>query len=198
MKTVVIGGTGLVGTEIVKLLGREHDVITVGRTSGDLHADIENKESIKALFEKVGPVDAFVVAAGDGVMGRFDDDSDHAYDLALKSKVMGQVNVVRIGHKYLNSGGSITLTSGAVAKNPMPNTAAIAAGVGAIDAFVATVALELEENKRINAISLSLVKESAEEFGMDSSDCVPAADVSTHYRDCINGSFTGQVRDVHN
>ncbi|QDG74645.1 short chain dehydrogenase [Labrenzia sp. PHM005] len=198
MKTVVIGGTGLVGTEIVKLLGQDHDVIAVGRTSGDLQVDIESKDSIKALFEKVGPVDAIVVAAGDGVMGRFDDESDHAYDLALKSKVMGQVNVVRVGHKYLKTGGSITLTSGSVAKNPMPNTAAIAAGVGAIDAFVATVALELEEEKRINAISLSLVKESAEKFGMDSSGCVPASDVSKHYQDCITGSFSGQVRPVKN
>lgn len=198
MKTVVIGGTGLVGTEIVKLLSQDHDVIAVGRTSGDLQVDIENKDSIKALFEKVGPVDAIVVAAGDGVMGRFDDESDHAYDLALKSKVMGQVNVVRIGHKYLKTGGSITLTSGSVAKKPMPNTAAIAAGVGAIDAFVATVALELEEDKRINAISLSLVKESAEKFGMDSSGCVPASDVSKRYQDCITGSFNGQVRAVKN
>lgn len=198
MKTIVVGGTGLVGTEIVRLLREEHEVISVGRTGGDLQVDIENKAAIKELFEKTGPADAIISVAGDGIPGRFDDESDHAFDRALQSKVMGQMNLARIGHKYLNAGGSITLTSGAVTRNPMPNTAAIAAGAGAVEAFVATAALELEDGKRINAVSLSLVKESAEKFGMDSTGCVPATKVAEHYRECASGDFSGRAVPVGN
>lgn len=193
MKIVVVGGTGLVGSEIVAQLSKEHEVISVGKSRGDFQVDIESKTSIKQLFDRIGPVDAIISAAGDGVMGRFDDESDEAYDLALKSKIMGQVNLTRIGTSYLNSGGSITLTSGAVTTNPMPNTAAIAIGAGAIEAFVAASALELVDDKRINAISLSLVKESAEKFGMDSSGCVPVSQVAQRYRESAFGKFSGKA-----
>ncbi len=193
MKIVVIGGTGLVGREIVTQLSQEHEVIAVGKSGGDFQVDIESKASIKQLFEKIGPVDAIISAAGGGVMGRFDDESDDAYDIALKSKIMGQINLTRIGHSYLNSGGSITLTSGSVTTNPMPNTAAIAIGAGAVEAFVAASALELADEKRINAISLSLVKESAEKFGMDSTGCLPVAQTAQHYRDSAFGDFSGKA-----
>ncbi|EEA92249.1 short chain dehydrogenase [Pseudovibrio sp. JE062] len=198
MKTVVVGGTGLVGSEVAKLLGQEHEVITVGRSSGDMQADIEDKASLEALFEKIGAVDAIISVAGDGVFGGFDEEGDHAYERALQSKVMGQVNLTRVGHKYLNKGGSITLTSGAVAQHPMPNTAAIAIATAGVDAFVRTVALELADDKRINSLSLSLVKESAEKFGMDSTHCVPAAKVAEHYRDVLSSSGSGQVVLVQN
>lgn len=192
MKVVVIGGTGLVGSEIVTQLRLEHEVVAVGKSRGDLQVDIESKTSLKRLFEKIGPVDAIISATGDGVMGRFDEQHDEAYDLVLQSKIMGQVNIARIGHAYLKEGGSITLTSGAVTSSPMPNTAAIAIGAGAIEAFVAATALELEGDKRINAISLSLVKESAEKFGMDSRGCVPVSEVAQRYRECVLGEMTGQ------
>lgn len=198
MKAVVIGGTGLVGSELVKLLSQDHEVITVGRTSGDMQADIEDKASIKALFEKTGKVDAIISTAGDGIFGSFDDENDLAYERALQSKIMGQVNVTRIGHKYLNDNGSITLTSGAVAQHPTPNTAAIAISTAAIDAFALTVALELGDTNRITSMSLSLVKESAETFGMDSTNCVLASRVAEHYRDCILGDASGQVVLVQN
>ncbi|SFL11465.1 NAD(P)-dependent dehydrogenase, short-chain alcohol dehydrogenase family [Pseudovibrio ascidiaceicola] len=198
MKIVVVGGTGLVGSEVAKLLGQEHDVITVGRTSGNMQADIEDKASVQTLFEKIGAVDAIISVAGDGVFGGFDEEGDHAYEQALQSKVMGQVNLTRVGHKYLNKGGSITLTSGAVAQHPMPNTAAIAIATAGVDAFVRTVALELVDDKRINSVSLSLVKESAEKFGMDRTHCVPAAKVAEYYRDVLGSSGSGQVVLVQN
>lgn len=196
MKIVVIGGTGLVGSEIVKKLRPEHEVIAVGKTSGDLQVDIEDKAALEALFAQIGPVDAILSAAGDGVMGPFDAAEDHAYERALNSKVMGQVNLTRVGQKYLTAGGSITLTSGAAAKHPMPQTAAISMGAAAIDAFVATVALELKDNKRINAVSLSLVKEAAEKFGMDSAGLAPVAKVAEVYCNSALGGATGQPLPV--
>lgn len=193
MKTVVIGGTGLVGSEVVRQLRTDHEVIAVGRTRGDFQVDIEERASVAALFERIGPVDAIISLAGDGKFGAFADEDGSAYVRAVQSKIMGQVNIARVGHAYLNAGGSITLTSGAVTRHPVPGTAAIAVGAGAIDAFVSTVALELEEGKRINAISLSLVKESAENLGWDSTGCVPVEAVAQRYRDIAFGEGSGEA-----
>ncbi|MCV6576498.1 MAG: short chain dehydrogenase [Cohaesibacter sp.] len=193
MKAIVIGGTGLVGSEVVHQLRPDHEVISVGRTRGDMQVNIEERASVKALFERTGPVDAIISLAGDGIFGAFDDDTDEAYARVLKSKVMGQVNIARQGHPYLNEGGSITLTSGAVSRHPMPGTAAIALGAGALDAFVGSVALELKDGKRINAISLSLVKESAEKLGWDSANCVPVKRVAQRYLDAAFGHINGQA-----
>lgn len=75
----------------------------------------------------------------------------------------------------------------------MPRTAAIAIGAGAIDAFVGTAALELQEGKRINAVNLSLVKESAEKLGWDSEGCVPVEFVARRYHDIAFGKENGQA-----
>lgn len=196
MKIVVVGGTGLVGQEIVKQLQAAHEVIAVSRNSADLQVDIEDKASIQALFDKIGPLDAIISAAGDGVMGPFDAEDDAAYERSLNSKIMGQVNLTRIGQKHLTPNGSITLTSGAAAQHPLPHTAAISMGAAAVDAFAATVALELQDGKRINTISLSLVKEAAETYGMDSTGCVPVAKVAQTYVKSALEPLTGQKLPV--
>ncbi len=75
----------------------------------------------------------------------------------------------------------------------MPNTTAIAMGVAAIDAFVATAALELPANKRINAVSPSMVKETMEQWGVDSSTGIPASDVARYYQASIQESASGEI-----
>lgn len=63
-----------------------------------MQVDIEDYASVEALFEQVGKVDAVISLAGDGVPRAFDDEDNNAYVRAVKSKIMGQVNVARIGH----------------------------------------------------------------------------------------------------
>lgn len=196
MKVIVFGGTGLVGREVVRLLRDDHDVISVGHRRGDMRVDIETRASVKALFDQAGQVDAIISLAGDGAFGAFDDEDSNAYARVLQSKIMGQVNIASVGHAYLKAGGSITLTSGAAARQPTAGAAAIALGAGAIDAFVGSVALELEGGKRINAVSLSLVKESAEKFGWDSTHCLPVGLVAQRYREIAFGKTNGQALAV--
>ena len=66
MKIVVIGAGGDVGRSVADELARDgkHDVIRVGRTRGDHQVDITLDDSVSALFEQIGPVDAIVAAAG--------------------------------------------------------------------------------------------------------------------------------------
>ncbi|MCJ8297478.1 MAG: short chain dehydrogenase [Pseudomonadales bacterium] len=193
MKVLVIGGTGIIGKAIVESFQRDNEVICVGNRNGDYSVDIESKESIRQLFATVGKVDAIISATGKGEFGKFNDQSDAAYDLVLDNKVMGQVNLVRIGLGYLNQGGSITLSSGNTARNPFPGTAAMAMGCAAIEAFVGTAALEIDKDKRINVVSPSFVKETMQMMGMDSSHGIAAADVASYFQASVKGTANGTI-----
>lgn len=196
MKILAIGANGVIGKAVVSHLQQQHSVIPVGHTQGEHTVDIESKESIKALYEKVGKVDAIVSMVGNGEMGSLDDMPESGYQMVFNNKVMGQVNLVRIGLDYLNKGGSITLTSGQASNHPMRGTAAIAMGVAAVNAFVTTAALELNDGKRINAVSPSMVKETMEQWGLDSSSGIPASEVATYYQASIDGEQSGEVFDA--
>ena len=51
--------------------------------------------------------------------------TDEDFAVSLANKLMGQVNLVRLGMKHINDGGSFTLTSGVLANEPVPGSAAI-------------------------------------------------------------------------
>ena len=193
MKILAIGANGITGKAVVAHLQQQHTVISVGHSKGDLTVDIEDKNSIRSMFESVGPVDGIISMAGNGEMGSFIEMTDEGYLTVLNNKVMGQVNLARIGVDYLNKDGRITLTSGQAANHPMPGTAAIAMGVSAINAFVATASLEMTEGKKINAVSPGMVKETMDLWGVDSSTGIPAAEVATYYEASLKSDVNGEV-----
>ncbi|WP_394246918.1 short chain dehydrogenase [Vibrio profundi] len=198
MKILAIGANGVIGQAVLERLKDQHEVIAVGNSKGDLRVNIEDKDSLRALFANVGHVDAIISMAGNGQMGALSEMQDSDFDTVFDNKVMGQVNIVRVGLDYLNEGGSITLTSGEAAFNSMPGVSAISMGTAAINAFVANVSLELSGNKRINAVSPSLVKETMDLWGVDSANGIKASDVASYYYASISGDETGRVyRAIH-
>ena len=76
MKVLVIGGTGTIGKAVVELLQKNHEVVKVGYRDGDYQVDISSKESIQALFDKVGQVDAIVCTTGLANFGKFNELTD--------------------------------------------------------------------------------------------------------------------------
>ena len=83
--------------------------------SGDVVVDIADSGSIKKMFEEIGSVDAIVAIAGEAKWAEFESMNEDDFYIGLKSKLIGQVNLVRIGQSYLNTGGSFTLTTGILA-----------------------------------------------------------------------------------
>jgi NAD(P)-dependent dehydrogenase (short-subunit alcohol dehydrogenase family) len=122
MRVAVIGATGTLGKEIVKQLSDRHDVVRCARTTADVPVDLTSLESIRRMFETIGPVDAVVCAAGDGVFKPLGDLTDEDFAFSLASKLMGQVNLVRVGSTYVNDNGSFTLTSGITSRQPIPGS----------------------------------------------------------------------------
>ncbi|MEL0525899.1 NAD-dependent epimerase/dehydratase family protein, partial [Neisseria gonorrhoeae] len=64
MKIVVVGAAGELGRAVVALMReRGHEVVTVGRSSGDIRCDIADDTQLAQLWEQVGQVDPVVGAA---------------------------------------------------------------------------------------------------------------------------------------
>src|SRR6202035_2064117 len=66
MKIILIGANGKIG-ELVQeaLAGAGHEIVKVGRKSGDFRVEIENRESVRKLYQAVGSFDAVAIAAGE-------------------------------------------------------------------------------------------------------------------------------------
>ncbi len=164
MKIIIIGGTGTIGKKVSAFFLEKHEVLIAGRSSADYKVDITDQESILSLFEKTGKVDAIVCVAGEARWASFESLSEEDYYIGIRSKMMGQINLVRIGSKYLNEGGSITLSTGILADDPVVMTASAAMVNGAIHSFVPAAQLELPAGQRLNAVSLGLVEDAYEKY----------------------------------
>ncbi|MEO1443157.1 MAG: short chain dehydrogenase [Chloroflexota bacterium] len=195
MKILVVGGNGTIGKKVCAHLSQKHDVVIAGRSSGDAQVDMADSSSIKAMFEAIGTVDAIVCIAGEAKWGAFDSLTEDDYYVGLRSKLMGQVNMVRIGKDYLNDNGSITLTTGILADYPVAMTTSAAMVNGAIHSFVKAVALELRTRCRVNVVSAGLVEDSVYKYRdyFPGHNPIPMQKVVNGYVKSIEGHDTGLV-----
>ena len=197
MKILVIGATGTIGKKVVEALEQNnHEVVSAGHKEGDVTVDLGSKDSIGAMFQQVGQVDAVISTAGVAGFAALKDLGDSDFELALNNKLMGQVNLVRLGADHVSAGGSITLTSGMLAQNPMPGSSVISMANGGLESFAKAAALELGAKVRVNVVSPVFVKETMEMMGMDSAQGLSATDTAKAYVAAIETDQSGQVLDV--
>ncbi len=196
MKVIVVGATGLIGKEIVRALGAKHEVVAVGHSGGEIRVDITSRSSIEAMYKKVGPFDALVSAAGKAAFGELEKLSDADFDLGLTDKLMGQVNLVRIGLATVRDNGSFTLTSGSLAREPMPGSAAISLVNAGLDGFVRAAALQMPRRVRINVVSPPFAIETLKALGMDESIGLPVRSFARAYQEAVEGRRNGELLDV--
>jgi len=195
MKIVIIGGNGTIGKKVSAHFSRTHEIIIAGRTSGDVTVDIADSKSIKAMFESIGIIDAMLCIAGEAKWAPFDSLTEDDYYIGLRSKLMGQVNLVRIGQDYLNTGGSITLTTGILADYPVVMTTSAAMVNGAIHSFVKAAALELKNELRINVVSSGLVEDAVEKYEtyFPGHNPIPMNKVINGYVKSVEGKGSGEI-----
>lgn len=196
MKILLIGATGTIGAKVYERLSQKHKVISVGYKDGDYQVDLANKASIQKLFELVGNIDAVISTTGLAHFAALNELTDEQFSLGWNNKLMGQINILRVGQSFVRDGGLILLTSGMLANEPMPGSASVSAVNGAINAFVKAAALELGDRLRINAVSPIFVKETMDMMGMDSASGMSAADTATAYEVALEGTMSGEVIDV--
>ena len=196
MKVVVIGGTGIIGHAVADALAARHEVVRVSRTGGDFRADIEDTSSLAAMFGAVGAFDAVVCCAGRASFKPLEQLAEPDFHLGLNSKLMGQVNVVRLGLKHIADGGSFTLTSGVLAWEPMPGGAAISPVNAAVEAFARAAALEMPRRVRVNVVSPPWVSETLSAMGQDPAHGMPAEQVARAYAAAVEGRQNGETLDA--
>jgi NAD(P)-dependent dehydrogenase (short-subunit alcohol dehydrogenase family) len=195
MKLLIIGGKGTIGKKVSAHFSRKHEMIIAGRTSGDITVDIADSKSIKAMFESLGKIDAVLCIAGEAKWASFDSLTEDDFYIGLKSKLMGQVNLVRIGQDYLNTGGSFTLTTGILADDPVLMTTSAAMVNGGIHSFVKAAALELKNEIRINAVSSGLVEDAVQKYEayFPGHNPIPMKKVINGYVRSVEGKGTGEI-----
>ncbi|PRY11261.1 NADP-dependent 3-hydroxy acid dehydrogenase YdfG [Pontibacter ummariensis] len=200
MKILFVGGTGTIGKKVTAKLQEKHELVLAGSRSGDVQFDMTDYRSIEGMFQKIGKVDALVVAAGGAYMGPLAQLTEEHFYQGIRSKMMGQINLVLVGQHYLNNGGSITLTSGILSEDPIANGTVLSAINNAVNGFVVGAAGELlQRGIRINVVSPGLVEDSAEAIGsyFPGHNPVPMDRVVNGYIKSIEGIQTGQVIKVY-
>ncbi len=195
MKIIVVGAEGDIGKAVCDALGARHDIVRAGRTRGDVSVDMADRLSVDAMYAKIGSVDAVVCAAGSVHFGPLGDFTQDTFMLGLHNKVMGQVNLVLGGLGRVADGGSFTLTSGVLDRDPIKMGAAAATANGALGGFVVGAAIEMPRGLRINVVSPGMLDVSAQRYGawFRGHEPVAAARVGRAYVKSVEGAITGKV-----
>jgi NAD(P)-dependent dehydrogenase (short-subunit alcohol dehydrogenase family) len=195
MKIIIIGATGDIGQAACQELGARHDIITAGRTSGDHRVDVADLAAVRALYQMVGEFDAVVSCAGDATFAPLHEFTQETFMVGLQQKVMGQVNLVLAGLDVITDGGSFTLTSGVLDRDPIRMGTNAATANGALAGFTTSAAIEMSRGLRINVVSPGMLDTSAPRYGewFRGHKPVPSQDVGLAYAKCVEGALTGQV-----
>jgi NAD(P)-dependent dehydrogenase (short-subunit alcohol dehydrogenase family) len=196
MRILVVGATGTIGTAVTRALEPRHEVLRASHSRSAFTVDLADADSIRRLFAAVGRVDAVVSVAGNATFGPLVVLRDEDFALGLGNKLMGQVNLVRMGVGSVADGGSFTLTSGILSRQPMLGGAAISLVNAGLEGFARAAALELPRGIRLNVVAPGWVRETLVAMKMDPAAGTPAAVVARTYVEAVEGRMTGQVLDT--
>ncbi len=163
-KSIVVGGTSGIGKAVVNAVReRAGTVVAVSRSTG---LDVSDDAAVAAYFDNQGPVDHVIFTAGSfapgGAVAELTiDDAKQAFDV----KFWGSIATAKAAAKYIKPGGTITLTSGFLARRTVPGTYVKTAMNAAIEATTKILAKELAPI-RVNVVSPGLTDTDAY-AGMD-------------------------------
>ena len=181
MRILLVGAGGTLGRAVAAELGTRHHIIAAGRKSGDVRLDLSDPASIREAFTKAGagPLDAVVCTAGEVAFAPLSaihpaPFGESAYTLGLTNKLLGQVNLALAAREHLVDGGSITLTSGILAEQPIAGGSSASMVNAALEGFVRAAAAELPRGIRINLVSPTILVESMATSGRCSAASSPS------------------------
>lgn len=198
MKILLIGASGTLGSAIANELAPRHQIVRIGRSSGDETVDISDSASIRKLFDRVGAFDALICAAGNVTFAALAEMNEASFTLGLQDKLMGQVNLLLIGREFANDGASFTFTTGVLSHDPIASGASASLVNAALDGFVRAAAIELPRGMRVNSVSPTVLEESMGTYAAYFRGFKPisAADAARAYAKSVEGLQTGRTFHV--
>jgi pteridine reductase len=126
MRALVTGGTGRVGSAIVRRLGDAGwDVVGAGRRDGDLSRAVEARALVERTVERLGGLELLVHAAADGFVPRaIEDASEDDWDRASGATAKGAFFTAQAAAPHLRaSRGLIVMVEDVAAYQPWPRFA---------------------------------------------------------------------------
>lgn len=193
MRIIVVGATGTIGSEIVKAVKDEHEIVEVSRSKAEINMDLVDKRSIEKMYDEVGDFDAVLCAAGVAKFGELENLTDEDLQVSASNKQMGQINLIREGIKRINDNGLIVVTTGILAQEPIKGSAAISMANAGVEGFVRAAALEAPRGIRVNAVSPPWVYETLEKMGKDPHEGKPADKVASVYERLLTNNSNGEI-----
>jgi NAD(P)-dependent dehydrogenase (short-subunit alcohol dehydrogenase family) len=152
MKILVVGGTGGIGTKLVPILSKEHEVDPVGSKVFNLN----DSSQMTSYLAESNP-DVIVNAAGissDGFLHKaFSDDT--AKQISVNA--IGAANLLKAALPIMrdNNRGNIVFLSSVLSKNVVMGTGIYSATKAFVETLVRVAAVEnARKNVRINALRL--------------------------------------------
>lgn len=208
--SVIVGGSSGIGKAIAEHLSqRPGRVVIASRRHG---LDISDARAVDRFFQSLGSIDNLLVTSGSQAPGgKLTDVSLDAAKAAFDVKFWGSIAVVRAAAAQIKPKGTITLTSGFLARRPVPGTYVKTAMNASLEAVTKVLAKELSPI-RVNIVSPGLTDTDAY-AGMDgearramlekAAAALPAGkygkpeDLAAAYLFAIDNPFvTGSVIDV--
>jgi NAD(P)-dependent dehydrogenase (short-subunit alcohol dehydrogenase family) len=198
MRILLVGASGTIGSAVAAELGLRHELITAGRSSGDVRLDVLDPASIRAAYAEAGPLDAVVSATGKVTFKPLAEMTAADFEVGLQDKLMGQVNLVLLGREHVADGGSFTLTGGVLDSDPIVEGSSASMVNGALNAFAMAAAIELDRGLRINVISPGVITEAMDVYApyFRGFEPVPAARAALAYAKSVEGKRTGHTFSV--
>lgn len=225
-RVVILGGSAGIGLAVARqsasdgaeVIIASHNPERVERALGQLrgidarasgHAvDLRSQPAVRALFEKLGPIDHLVYTAGEELLMKPLANLDLTEGRAFfELRYWGALSAIQAAHPHLAKDGSIVLTSGTGCHRPFPGFAIAASILGAMEALTRTLAVELAP-LRVNIVTpgvldtelwANLTTTAKEEMFRQFAAKLPvgrvgtADDVAEHYLSFMRGKYvTGQ------
>ncbi|WP_417311322.1 SDR family oxidoreductase [Ectopseudomonas khazarica] len=157
--SIIVGGHTGIGRALADALReRPGRVLVASRRSG---LDVTDPSAVERYFEAIGTIDHLIFTAGSQAPGGQLLDMDlSTARAAFDTKFWGSLAVAKVGARYLRAGGSLTLTSGFLARRAVPGTFVKTAMNAALEAVAKVLARELAP-LRVNVVSPGLTDSEA-------------------------------------
>lgn len=190
---ILLLGRGHIGSAVERELSARHEVLALTRSTTPA-VDITEPASVESVLSSHGPFDAVVNCIGHVPFGRVGELAAEDYEAGFRGKVLSQIVLTKLAERHLTEGGSITLTTGVLARYPIAGGTVASMANGAVEAFVMAASPELRRGIRLNAVSPTMLEE-ATSYASAFPGVVPVSShrVAMAYARSIDGIQTGQI-----
>jgi 3-oxoacyl-[acyl-carrier protein] reductase len=170
---VVIGGASGIGWASARALAADGCRVTVADRNGEgararagelgephtaAEVDVTDEESVKRLFDEVGPLDVVVNCAGFGSLGLITDLAVAEFRAVVDVCLNGSFIVAKYAGQNLRDGGSLVTISSLNGRQPAIGMSAYCSAKAGVSMLTQVAALEMgPRGIRVNAIAPGLV-----------------------------------------